>query len=30
MAIIGTMLFGLLACALVLARQGFATVSKLI
>jgi tyrosine-protein kinase Etk/Wzc len=30
MALIGTMLFGLLACALVLARQGFATVSKLI
>jgi tyrosine-protein kinase Etk/Wzc len=30
MAMIGTILFGLLACALVLARQGFATVSKLI
>jgi uncharacterized protein involved in exopolysaccharide biosynthesis len=30
MAVIGTILFGLLACALVLARQGLATVSKLI
>ena len=30
MAFVGTILFGLLACALVLARQGFATVSKLI
>jgi tyrosine-protein kinase Etk/Wzc len=30
MALTGTILFGLLACALLIARQGYATVSKLI